>query len=200
MGNDLLAKSFLTGLLHNWWIFALAIGFFILREYLRSPKVKGKIGEKVTDLGLKLTLDPKTYKILKDITIKDSKGKTQIDLVVVSRYGIFVIEVKNFNGWIFGNERDKYWTQVLYSKKTKFYNPLRQNHRHVKALAELLKVDEKAIHSVVFFVGDVEFKTPMPENVINSGLSGYVKKFKKIYFTNKEVENIVRLLKEAKIS
>ena len=59
--NTAITKSFLTGLLRCWWLFALAIGFFILREYLKTPKVKGKIGEKVTDLGLKLTLDPKTY-------------------------------------------------------------------------------------------------------------------------------------------
>jgi hypothetical protein len=193
--NSILAKSFLTGLLHYWWLLAIAIIFLIIREYLRSPKFKGKFGEQATNLGLKLKLAPNIYKIVKDITINDSKGSTQIDLVVLSKYGIFVIEVKNFNGWIFGNERDKYWTQVLYSKKNKFYNPLRQNYRHIKALAELLKVDENAIHSIVFFIGDVEFKTPMPSNVIRSGLSDYIKKFRKIYFSQEEVEKMAKLLK-----
>jgi len=193
--NSILAKSFLTGLLHYWWLLAIGIIFLIVREYLKSPKFKGKLGEQATNLGLKLKLDSNIYKIIKDITINDSKGSTQIDLVVLSQYGIFVIEVKNFNGWIFGNERDRYWTQVLYSKKNKFYNPLRQNYRHIKALAELLKVDGNAIHSIVFFIGDIEFKTSMPFNVIKSGLSDYIKKFRKIYFSKQEVEEMARLLK-----
>jgi len=193
--NSIFAKSFLTGLLHYWWLIAIAIIFLIIRKYLRSPKFKGKFGEQAANLGLKLKLDSNIYKIIKDITINDSKGSTQIDLLVLSQYGIFVIEVKNFNGWIFGSEKDKYWTQILYQKKNKFYNPLRQNYRHVKALAELLKIDENAIHSIVFFVGDVEFKTPMPSNVIRSGLSDYIKKFKKIYFSQEEVEKIAKLLK-----
>lgn len=197
---DSLTESFLKGLLHFWWIFAIAIIFLIIREYLKSSKFKGKLGEQATNLGLKLKLNPNIYKILKDITINDSKGTTQIDLVILSQYGIFVIEVKNYNGWIFGNEKDKYWTQVLYSKKNKFYNPLWQNYRHVKALTELLKVDKNAVHSIVFFIGDVEFKTPMPPNVIKSGLSNYIKKFKKIYFSQEEVEKMTELLAKKSVT
>ena len=190
-----LTKSFLSGLLRYWWLFAILIAFLILRECLRSPRFKGKLGEKATNLGLKLRLNPASYKIIEDIRVSDSMGSTQIDLVVVSQHGIFVIEVKNFKGWIYGRENDKYWTQVLYSKKSKFYNPLLQNYRHIKALEEFLDVDKSAIHSIVFFVGDVEFKTPMPPNVMKSGLTNYIKKFEKIYFSQEEVEEIASRLK-----
>jgi hypothetical protein len=66
-----------------------------------------------------------------------SQGSTtQIDHVLVSVYGIFVIETKNMKGWIFGDERSAQWTQSIFGKKSRFQNPLRQNYRHVKALAE----------------------------------------------------------------
>lgn len=53
------------------------------------------------------------------------------------RYGIFVIETKNYKGWIYGSERDRQWTQVIYKRKERFQNPLRQNCRHTKVLSEL---------------------------------------------------------------
>jgi len=193
MDNSIFIEAYLTGLLKVWWLIALLIIFLFVKNYLKSPKIKGKIGEQMTDIGLGLKLNA-DYKVIKDITISDNRGTTQIDLVVISQYGVFVVEVKNFDGWIFGNERDKYWTQVLYSKKSKFYNPLRQNYRHTKAIVKLLGINENAIHSIIFFIGDVEFKTLMPANVIKSGLSNYIKKFKKIYFSKKEVNKMAKIL------
>ena len=62
----------------------------------------------------------------------------QIDHVVVSRKGIFVLETKNYTGWIFGNENSQNWTQVIYKRKEKFYNPIWQNFDHIQALKEFL--------------------------------------------------------------
>jgi len=67
-----------------------------------------------------------------------SLAATQIDHVVVSNYGIFCIETKAYAGWIFGNAKDDYWIQVIYRHKERFYNPLRQNYAHVKAIEELI--------------------------------------------------------------
>jgi len=53
---------------------------------------------------------------------------------VVSNYGIFVIETKNYKGWIIGNEFDDYWTQVIFKRKEKLYNPIKQNYGHIQAL------------------------------------------------------------------
>ena len=73
---------------------------------------------------------------------------------MVSRFGVFVIETKDYKGWIFAGPRDRYWTQVLYRAKFRFQNPIRQNHRHVLAIRELLEfLPADVIHSVVVFTG-----------------------------------------------
>ena len=95
---------------------------------------KGWIGEAVLTVAKKIVLDGDVYRDLNNVTIPTSNGTTQIDHVFVSRYGIFVIETKNMEGWIFGDEKQPQWTQSLYGKKFRFQNPLHQNYRHTKAL------------------------------------------------------------------
>jgi hypothetical protein len=119
-------------------IYVLLAILIILTIILKSPLVKGFIGEKSVTYQLN-KLDKDKYFILNDITIPSVKGKTtQIDHVVVSEYGIFVIETKNYRGWIIGDEHSQYWTQVIYKRKEKLYNPIRQNYGHIKALEAIL--------------------------------------------------------------
>lgn len=122
--------------LHTFWyilVFVIATGVF--RIYL--PKIKGFFGEKSVASFLS-TLNPAKYKVINNIMIQTSSRKTQIDHTVVSNYGIFVIETKNYQGLIFGNEFDDYWTQVIYKRREKLYNPTKQNYGHVQALKEVL--------------------------------------------------------------
>ena len=106
------------------------------------------------------------YHLLNHVTLRLKDGTTQIDHVLVSRFGIFVIETKNYSGWIFAGSGDRYWTQVLYRAKFRFQNPIRQNHRHVRAIQELLDfLPAEAIRSVVVFTGDAQFKTAIPDGV-----------------------------------
>ena len=106
---------------------------------------------------------------------------TQIDHILLSPYGIFVVETKNYKGWIFGSERQKTWTQKIYKKSYKFQNPLHQNYKHQKVLENILAdiVDPALIHSVVVFMPDCEFKTQMPSNVFRgASWTDYVKDFR----------------------
>ena len=91
----------------------------------KIPVIKGRIGEKHAIKGLKQHLDETQYSIVNDVTLPlEDGGTTQIDHVVVSRFGIFVIETKNMSGWIFGNENQAKWTQTIYRSKYPFQNPL----------------------------------------------------------------------------
>lgn len=123
-------------------------------------------------------LDSDVYTPFRDVIIPSGNGTTQIDHVVVSAFGIFVIETKNMKGWIFGRETDARWMQVL-SRKNKypFQNPLRQNYCHTKSLADFLGLDHSLFHSIVFFAGGCRFKTTMPPSVISSNLPSYIKQF-----------------------
>jgi hypothetical protein len=86
----------------------------------------------------------------------------------VSQYGVFVVETKTYSGWIFGDEKSKDWTQSIYRKKSRFQNPMRQNYKHICALADNLGVDKSYFIGVVAFTGDCTFKTEMPEGVVYS--------------------------------
>ncbi|MGQ5394400.1 NERD domain-containing protein [Paenibacillus sp. M.A.Huq-84] len=128
------------------------IVLIIVLTILQLPSVKGYFGERSISIKLK-KLDPQKYIVLNDVMIPSVKGKTtQIDHVVVSLYGIFVIETKNYRGWIYGNEHSEYWTQVIYKRKEKLYNPVRQNYGHVKALEQILSdYSHVPFHSIISF-------------------------------------------------
>ena len=120
-----------------FWIFLLVIPLLLLKALLQNPKVKGRIGERAVRSVIGKDLDEETYIEFHDLIIPSRSGTTQIDHIYVSVFGIFVIETKNYTGWIFGNEKQSKWTQVVYKQKHYFQNPLRQNYAHIKALSEL---------------------------------------------------------------
>lgn len=184
---------FLGPLLANWPGFALLLGFYVLFKILASPRIKGRIGEAVVNRAVLDKLDPAFYRHFHDLYLPrpDGQGSTQIDHVVVSAYGIFVIETKNYKGWIFGSEKQQQWTQQLYRNKNRFQNPLHQNHLHVRALMALLNLPENRFRPVVFFIGEAEFKTEMPPNVINRGLLSWIRDHTAIVLDPSTIEKSV---------
>ena len=105
----------------------------------KLPVWIGRSGEKFVSRKLH-QLDPTHYVVLNDLMLPSDGNSTatQIDHIVISNFGIFCIEKKSYKGWIFGNANQEYWTQVIYRFKDRFYNPLRQNFAHVKAIENLL--------------------------------------------------------------
>jgi len=157
-----------------------------------SAKAKGRAGENSVILMKKLFLDSKIYIDINDVTLQTPTGTTQIDHIIVSKFGIFVVETKNMSGWIFGSPSQSNWTQSLPGgKKFRFQNPLHQNYKHTKTLETFLGIDHDFIHSVVMFVGETKFKTPMPANVMDSGFISYIKSKTNILFSDYEVERMV---------
>ena len=169
--------------------------FVIVISFIKSAKFKGVIGEFLVNTNSKLRLDSSIYKRLSNVTLCLEDGSTtQIDHIVLSRFGIFVIETKNMQGWIFGSEHQKRWTQSIYGKKNSFQNPLLQNYRHIKALEEILGID-RGLYSIVTFVGENEFKTDMPNNVFNGGgYIGYIESFKEEIFSESELTKMLDVL------
>jgi len=163
--------------------------------------IKGWVGEVKTQLSQKIFLDSKVYSTFTNFIIKDESGSTQIDHITVSKYGIFVVETKDWTGWIYGNERDAKWTQNIFGNKKQFQNPLHQNYRHTMSLSKYLNIGKEKIHSIVMVWGDCEFKTKMPANVIRGGIQGdtdYIKGFSEVVLTDAEVINICTELKTGK--
>lgn len=99
--------------------------------------------------------------IFHDLYIPTKRGHTQIDLVVPTNVGIFVFEVKDYSGWIFGNGNHDRWTQVLaYGReKHQFYNPIKQNAGHIEALRNTSEqLQNIPIYSIIAFYGSCEIK------------------------------------------
>lgn len=92
--------------------------------------------------------------ILVNVYLPNGKGgTTEIDIVFLHETGIYVLESKNYSGWIFGKEEDKRWCQSFPNgHKEFFYNPIKQNAGHMKALQKLLyNVPDDAFRSVIVF-------------------------------------------------
>lgn len=131
-----------------------------------TPERKGARGERRVHNALSSVLAEPDYLVFSDLILPVADGTTQLDHLVLSRFGIFVIETKNMSGWIFGSADQAKWTQVQKGgKRRSFQNPLRQNFAHVKAVQEILDIDQKVLHNFVVFTGSAEPKTDMPENV-----------------------------------
>lgn len=168
---------------------------------LKTAWFKGVYGELIINLALRFQLNQKEYRPLKDLTLPTPDGTTQIDHLIVSRFGVFVIETKNMKGWIFGGERQAQWTQKIYRRSYKFQNPLRQNYKHVKTVQELLGIPEEKIHNVVVFIGDAKIKTGMPANVVygGRGLTNYIKSKKQAAFDTGQMDDMVKRLTESRL-
>jgi restriction system protein len=157
---------------------------------------RGWFGEKKTTFSMWLSLDKRIYRRFHNVIIPANNGTTQIDHILVSPYGLFIVETKNRNGWIFGSEDQPKWTQSLYGNNYPFQNPLRQTFRQKKVLSEYLELNESTIRTVVFFVGDCRFKTRLPNNVIKSRLGKYIKQFQDRILVPQEIDRIVEKLEK----
>ena len=178
-----------------WFIPAL-----ILVTILKSSSFKGWFGELLVRLSAKLFLPKDQYHAFHNVTLPTLDGTTQIDHIFVAEFGIFVVETKNMKGWIFGNEKQAQWTQKIFKQSYRFQNPLRQNYKHVKAIESVLNLPEEVFHSVVVFVGDSTFKTPMPENVIRAGgIVSYIESRRKPFLTTVQVADAVSRLESGRL-
>ena len=149
-----------------------------------KPRIKGKMVEATVSMLLK-KLDKNKYQVVNDVLLSAECGNTrttQIDHVVVSIYGIFSIETKNYKGQIYGLESSAKWTQNIYGHKHSFMNPIYQNYAHVKALNALLQshgYENIPVFSIVTFPGDavLKIKTTKSQVVKRGAVTKTVKNF-----------------------
>ena len=130
-------------------VFLVVVVFYGI--YTSTASYKGREGEnRVHNILMQL---PDDYYIFKDVILKTKKGTTQIDHIVVSKYGVFAIETKNYRGEIYGDDKREYWTQIIvtdvtyakkwwktytYVKKSRLYNPVKQSLAHAYTIKNRL--------------------------------------------------------------
>ncbi|MFA5692943.1 MAG: NERD domain-containing protein [Acholeplasmataceae bacterium] len=184
----------------------ISLFIFIITLIVSSkrPTISGNYGERrVIRIIYKYIIFYKRYKNNPDTDLKYNfndlmvsyKNKTsQIDHIIISKKGVFVVETKNSGGRVYGNEESYRWTQVLAhgNVKHEFYNPIRQNKSHIYALSKILNRND-CFHSVIVFPRAylfVESNTPV------GNLDIIVKEYynKPDILTNNEINEIYNKL------
>jgi len=184
-------------LLSFWYLIPI---LFII-SLIKTPWFKGIVGEFIINIFATWKLDKDVYHLIKNVTLPTDAGTTQIDHIIVSIYGVFVVETKNLKGWIFGSPNQKMWTQKIYKHTNKFQNPLHQNYKHTKSLQSLLNLKDSQVHSVIVFIGDSEFKTPMPDNVtFGMGYIRYIESKTEAVLTPKQVVEVTNAIEDGRLA
>ena len=176
-------------------IFCVIVVIFAI--WFRRPEVKGRRGENSVSATLKSL--PSGYKTIDNLVLKTQNGYTQLDHVVVSNHGLFVIETKNYKGWIFGSETKLHWKQVIYKNSYQLYNPIFQNHSHIKALRIAMPdLYRLPVVSIVVFVGNCDLKVYAPnEHVIKRReLKSVIKNYSEQNLEDSAVETLYNRLLE----
>ena len=145
-----------------------------LKEYLTNPiiiliillglisvifyrQIVGWFGEHWTKRALRRL--PKTkYKIINNLFLSIDGSTHEIDHVIISRYGIFSIETKQYNGYLTGTKYDKNWVRHVGKNKYYYTNPIKQNYGHCKVLSKILNVDESKVYNIVCITGNAKLK------------------------------------------
>ena len=191
-------------------IIILVVALFIYLAWYNSAKQKGKRGEMRVSAILSQLSDE--YTILNDLVFRTEKGTTQIDHLVVSKYGIFTIETKNYRGEIYGDDNRKEWTQLIvtevtyakkwwktytYVTKNRFYNPVKQSVGHAFRIKELLSVfPHVKIVPIVVFTGDAILSYVESKNhvVYEENLLDVIDGYKTTYLTDNDVQAVLAIL------
>ena len=144
-------KDIINTLLENYLVVIIIVIAIIL--YLFRNKIKGKLGEIKSSNELN-KLDREEYKVLDNIILYSDNKTHEIDNIVISKYGLFIIEMKNYIGKVSGSKDDDKWTHYAYKNVNKFYNPVKQNYGHMRCVSDALKLDMRYLIPVVVFSND----------------------------------------------
>ena len=155
---------------------------------------------------LMIHYESEDFKVLPNVLLqKNKEGTNQIDLLVINKKGLFVFEIKDFSGWIFGNEDNSEWTQVFSvgknrTKKFKFKNPVKQNDNHIKTLKHLLNKNGHyyPIFNVVIFGENATLKdiTTSIDVVTIEKAYSVIEKYPEVMISNETIKNIYNLIME----
>jgi hypothetical protein len=191
-------------------ILTLFISLTIYLAWYNSARQKGKRGEMRVFSILSQLSDE--YTILNDLVLRTDKGTTQIDHVVVSKYGVFTIETKNYRGEIYGDDKRQKWTQLIVTKvtyapkrwktytyvtKNNFYNPVKQSLGHAFRIKELLYAfPHVKIIPIVAFAGDAILSNIDTRHhvVYKENLPEIIDRYKTICLTDNDVQAIIDIL------
>jgi hypothetical protein len=154
----------LQSLIHLLWIVPLAL----MVSYIGSPRFLGTMGSSRVKRMLATALEKNRYTILHDLALPSGGGTIHVDHLVISRYGICVIDSIHRPGWISGTEVQARWRQKSWGTSRYFDNPVHANYLRVQGLERLLQLPHSRFHPMVVLSGHRGFKKDMPKGVVEA--------------------------------
>ena len=177
----------------------------ITPKYASRAERIGVSGEKKVSSFLE-DLPCEDYMVFNDLLIRDGKYTTQVDHVIISRYGIFVIETKNVHGKIYGSGNAEFWQQYLpdtgykrygYTQEHQLRNPILQNAGHIKTLRRLVFGFDIPIYGIVTFPNETDINVTADEPVLRMwDVVPFIKAYRDIILTADQVRYMRRSLIE----
>ncbi len=167
-----------------------------------SPEAKGERGENYVARFLGDNIIGEQYVIHNLLFCNQTGQSCQIDHILINKYGIWVIETKNYIGYIYGEESQREWTQVVAygNEKHKFYNPVKQNATHIYHLSKYLKVNN-IFQNVVIFLQNADISHIISDKVYSIRDISFIKTQKTdICLSVKKMEEYYNKLLELKIT
>lgn len=180
------------------FLIILPIVILLLLVVSRKPIRLGNRGELKVKRALGKNIQDEKY-VINDLLIVYEGKSSQIDHVLITRTGIFVIETKNYSGRIYGIGDQREWTQVLQygNVKNKLYNPIMQNKSHIYALSKVIGRNDCFVSIIVFPKAELEIKAATPVGDIDI-IEETLKSRTEMIFKVEEINEIYAKLLEIK--
>jgi hypothetical protein len=193
----------MDGLLEFFLLLAMAVAIWLLlRPAL--PRFRERLGSWRVHRALLRSLPASHYSVFRDVTVcanrAEDRPRAQIGHVVVSPYGLFIIEARHLSGRIDGSENDALWTRCHFRSKQQFHNPLGQARDHVLALRDLTGLSASRFQCMAVFTGRVDFERPMPARVTQlGGLVPFIQVRTQELLGFEEAQRIAALLESSRV-
>lgn len=173
------------------------------KRRIKKEVYAGYIGEDTANYYFHQIIREKEF-ALSNLLIPTSNGNTaEIDSVLITRKGIFCIEVKKWIGHIFGFDESEYWYQVYDDKskpKKKHLNPVIQNEKHCRILEKILN-DKYFVDNIVVFIDEEDIANIESNHTYNiQGFYNYFKNLEDNVLSNGEIKQLYQLFVRYKAS
>jgi len=168
----------ITGVGPAKFMFTLAGAIFLTLIFRSSANHLARfITTRLGQMRTRAALEKRSHDVLHDFILPGAYGGlAKVDHAILTAGGILCIQSKHYNGVVFGGEDEPQWTNIDSVNRRRFLNPLIQNEGRARALRKV--VPDVPVANLVIFTGSVDFKTPLPKNVIHvDQLESYIARF-----------------------
>lgn len=158
-------------------------------RYSSRAEAIGDYGEKMVSSLLE-DLDCENYRVYNDLLVRNGNYTTQVDHIVISHYGVFVLETKNVHGKVYGSEHGEFWKQYLpdagykrygFTQEHQLRNPIWQNDGHIKTLRRLVFGNSIPIYGIVVFPSNTDINVSAAQPVLNMcDMVPYIKQYRDV--------------------